>query len=335
MTVDRLGDLALAFSLRKRTTDLKLEIQGLNEELSTGVTSDISSHLSGSYARLTNVERNLRVLDGYKTTIAEAKLHTDTMQMELDRISSVTSEFTNDLIAANASNVASTRPAISAEAQSNFETIVASLNGQAAGRTLFGGDVADTAPLLDGTAILAELNVLVLSLTSAQDVQTAISDWFDDPAGFDTFAYSGGTNAQPAFQVAQTTSVSVDVRANDTAFKDTLKAFAYAALASEPSLSLSTDDQKALFQFAIDGMLSSQEDLTSLQAGLGLAQEQIENWSVRNETERVGEEFAKGALLEIDPYEAATRLEAAQFQLQSVYTVTVRLSEMSLVNYIR
>jgi len=335
MTVERLGDLAMAFSLRKRTTDLKLEIQSLNEELSTGVTSDISSHLNGSYARLTNVERNLRVLDGYKTSLAEAKLHTDTMQMELQRISNVTSEFANDLIAATASNVASTSGSVSAEAQSNFATIVASLNGQAAGRTLFGGDVADTVPLVDGTAILAELNTLVVSLTSAQDIQTAIADWFDDPAGFETFAYSGGTNAQPAFQVAETTSVSTDIRATDTAFKETLKAFAYAALASEPSINLPDDEQKELFQFAIDGMIASQEDLISLQAGLGLAQEQIENWSVRNETERVGEELTKGALLEVDAYEAATRLEAAQFQLQSVYTVTVRLSQMSLVNYIR
>jgi flagellar hook-associated protein 3 FlgL len=44
--------------------------------------------------------------------------------------------------------------------------------------------------------------------------------------------------------------------------------------------------------------------------------------------------FAKTGLLEIDPFEAATKLEEVQFQLQSLYSVTVRMSQLSLVKFL-
>jgi flagellar hook-associated protein 3 FlgL len=37
----------------------------------------------------------------------------------------------------------------------------------------------------------------------------------------------------------------------------------------------------------------------------------------------------------VDPYEAATKLEAAQSQLEALYTVTARLSRLNLVDFLR
>ena len=83
------------------------------------------------------------------------------------------------------------------------------------------------------------------------------------------------------------------------------------------------------------GLVYAQQEVVGAQARVVIAQEQIEGWMLRTETEMVGMENARNSLLAVDPYETATRLEAAQFQLESLYTVTVRLSNMSLVNYLR
>ncbi len=81
-------------------------------------------------------------------------------------------------------------------------------------------------------------------------------------------------------------------------------------------------------------MLIAQDDVIALRADVGFVESRIEKVAARNAAEVTGLEFAKVALLEIDPYEAATRLEEAQFQLQSLYTVTVRMSQLSLVNFL-
>jgi flagellar hook-associated protein 3 FlgL len=46
-------------------------------------------------------------------------------------------------------------------------------------------------------------------------------------------------------------------------------------------------------------------------------------------------EIARADLVAIDPFEAATRMEAAQTQLETLYSVTARLSRLSLVDFLR
>ena len=60
----------------------------------------------------------------------------------------------------------------------------------------------------------------------------------------------------------------------------------------------------------------------------------LDRIATRNAAEVTSLTMAKNTLLEADPFEAATKLEEAQFQLQSLYTVTVRSSELSLVNFL-
>jgi flagellar hook-associated protein 3 FlgL len=81
-------------------------------------------------------------------------------------------------------------------------------------------------------------------------------------------------------------------------------------------------------------MLQNQDDLTSLRAQIGFAEARIDSMATRNASESVSLEYAKGTLLAADPYETATRLEEVQFQLQSLYAVTVKTSQLSLVNFL-
>ena len=333
MTFSTLGDLAQAFALRHRNTAIKTDIQRLNQELATGQAADLTKHLGGSYAELSGLERNMRLLEGYSVNIAEAKQLTDVMQTRLDQISTISTEFAGDLITSDSSGSHSTQDAFVNEAKLHFQTIVETLNSQSAGRFLFSGDATNEPALVSSDAILAELDTVLSGAASRADIETRIDLWFANAAGFDTFAYTGGSNAMGSFKMSETTRVSTDIRANADALKDVLAGFAK-VIASDSAL-LTLEDQKELRKQSATDLMTAQESLIGLQAELGLAQEQIENWTVRTAASRTALDYAKGALLAVDPYERATQLEAAQFQLESLYTVTARLSTLSLVNYLR
>jgi flagellar hook-associated protein 3 FlgL len=74
--------------------------------------------------------------------------------------------------------------------------------------------------------------------------------------------------------------------------------------------------------------------MVNLQAQVGFSEARIEALTVRHSTERASLEMARNDLLSVDPYQSATELEQVQFQLQSLYAITSRMSQLSLVNYL-
>ena len=80
--------------------------------------------------------------------------------------------------------------------------------------------------------------------------------------------------------------------------------------------------------------MTSQDRLSALRADVGFAEARIEEAQTRNSAARVGLETARNQLLVADPYETAIRLEEAQFQLESLYSVTARTARLSLLNFL-
>ena len=137
------------------------------------------------------------------------------------------------------------------------------------------------------------------------------------------------------FRVGNDETVEVRVTANDAALRDILKQVSIAVISEDASFGFSTSERQGLLRDSGQGLFQIQTDLTAVRASVGSAQARIDAVSTRNATEENALLIAKGALLQVDPYEAATELEAVQFQLQSLYTVTARMSDMSFVNFIR
>jgi flagellar hook-associated protein 3 FlgL len=124
------------------------------------------------------------------------------------------------------------------------------------------------------------------------------------------------------------------VRVNDRAIKDLLMHTALASLADDPGLALSVEKKSEFFRITGEGLQSNQDQLTSLRSKTGFTQERIEMISARNVAEETSTEFARNALLIADPFETATALENVQFHLQSLYAVTVRSAQLSLVKFL-
>jgi leucyl/phenylalanyl-tRNA--protein transferase len=79
---------------------------------------------------------------------------------------------------------------------------------------------------------------------------------------------------------------------------------------------------------------ASKVALAHLVARLGGLQAQVDRAQTRNESEAAALGMARTGMVQIDPYDAATRLQNTETQLQLIYTLTARISRLSLADYL-
>lgn len=335
MNLTSIGDLSRNLLQRTRSTAIKQDLQRLTQELSTGQVTDVNNRLGGDFAYLTDIDRNLARLRGFHVTATEAGLFTDAAQNSLDRLQSVTSELGNDLLSTVPTHVTTLREHNASRAMGDLDIALSMLNGHVAGRSIFGGIQTDISPLRDAETLLTNLHAEIAGLTDPNDIRLAAQTWFDDPAGFNAVMYQGSNTDLADISVSPDHTVSMTLKANDQDFRDILRNIALTALSTDPTLALSGDTQNNLMQRAGEELLNGQDQLASLRADIGVAQARIEEATVRISVERTSFEHARNVLLEADPFETASRIEEAQFQLESLYAVTVRNSQLSLLNFLK
>ncbi len=334
MTTSSIGDLAQSYMLQKRNGAIKQDIARLTEELVTGQTADVRNVLIGNYAFLTDTERKIDVLAGYDVATAEAAQFTEAMQLSLETFSEQVGSLSSTLISAGISPSGSNTQALTTQAKDTFSGLIGTLNSGSAGRQLFSGNTTNQRPMADAEAILADLTAAISGAATPADMLAQATAWFDNPAGFLASAYKGSADAMAAFSVSDGENVALDVRASDPEFFAGLRGAAVAALATDAAFSLSETEQSELFGLASKELLQGESGVITLQSRVGFAQARIDTITARNAAEVTSLQIARNALLEVDPFEAATKLEEAQFQLQSLYSVTVRMSQLSLVNFL-
>lgn len=331
-----LGDLAQGYSLRTRSAAIKQDIQRYSAELSTGQVSDVRQSLVGNYSFLSDVERKVSVLNSYDIAASEATQFSGAMQLALSNFGDLSRELSSALLSAGSSALGAKTIDISDDARATLDALVNTLNTNAAGRSLFAGNATDTAPLTDSATILTDLNTAIVSVgaTTPTDIMAAAELWFNDPAGFAANAYQGSADPLSSFALSPSDTVAIDLRADNAGLTRALRGAAVAALATDPAFGLTATQQSELFTLAGADLLIGQDDIVALQADVGFAEARIEGIAARNAAEVTSLNMARNALLEADPFNAATKLEEVQFQLQTLYSVTVRNSQLSLVNFL-
>lgn len=334
MTGLNLGDLSQSYQLRQRNNAMKQEMMRLTTELSTGQVADVRQVLAGNYSYLTDIERKLDILSGYNVATTEAAHFTEAMQTALGRVEDIGGDLSASLLIAGTSAIGVTGSDTVAEARNALEAMVGAFNTDIAGRHLFSGTATDQQPLADVDVLLDELKLAMAGATDPDTMLTAAQTWFDAPAGFEALIYQGSGDALAPFAMSQTEKVTLDIRATDPKLRNVLMATAVSALADDASFGLDINGQSDLFAKTGEKMLTAKDTLTALRAEVGAVEARVDQIQARNGAEVYSLEYARTKLLEVDPYETATRLEDVQFQLQSLYSVTVRMSQLSLVNFL-
>ncbi|MGP3725045.1 flagellin [Cereibacter sphaeroides] len=333
MSAVSLGDLARTFLLRRQNAALKADVQRLSTEVVTGLAADVRQKTGGDLSALQAIDGSLTVLAARASATGEAASIASALQTGLARLDGLASDMSMKLLSVGNNATAMTTDQLGEEAEEAFRTAVATLNTRVGDRSIFAGTRPQQAAVLDADTILTALDTVIAGATTAADVQTAIEAWFDDPSGYSALAYTGG--GRPAsVTIATGEIVALEVTADSSAIRDSLKGLALAAMLNRGALSGALSERVSLGERAGSAILQGQTARVDLGARLGRAEARIHSATISNAAEVTSLQMARKELLGTDEYETAILLKATQAQLETLYNLTVRLSQMSLTDYL-
>lgn len=220
-----------------------------------------------------------------------------------------------------------------AAARIALDGAVAAFNTRFEDRALFSGDAVDRLPFGNAGALLDDVRALYASSADAAAFDAALDAYFDDPAGgFATTFYQGGDGEAARVEIADGELIEVSVRGDEPAIRNLLRGLASLAVAAE---SAPSDLRDGAIASGAATLLSASDNVAALRADLGAAEQR----AAAREASLDAEEAALLAVYNDrtarDPFEAAAELRQIEAQLEASYVMTARISQLSLVNYIR
>jgi flagellar hook-associated protein 3 FlgL len=161
-----------------------------------------------------------------------------------------------------------------------------------------------------------------------------------DPANqmsFDSrFANGEDPLPPPPVELADGEYLDYAMRGDVAELRDMIRGLAMASVVVDgPERIANEASRTAVMELAGQAIIKATDDITELRATLGLAEQRIEEAQTRTEAQRTTLELARSDLIGRDQYETATRITELENQLQMIYALTARTSQLSLLNFIR
>lgn len=331
-----MSDLASSMQLQRNNSSIKSSLFETGQKLATNELSVSEISDAGNIQKLFGFDRSLELIQRHKQATDAGRIRLDSMQTILGNIRDIAANVGLGVLGAvNGSNAGST--IIEANgAVPALESVVSMLNSNIAGQSLFSGAATDRAPLVPAAQIQGDIDAIVAGSPDAVTALAAIDGYFTSPTGgFATTAYTGSASNAPDIRISETERVSVPVRADTSAIRETIRNLTIIAAVANGGFPGSPTDQKTLLLDAANQNLMTSDGLIQLREKTGYDQERLETAAARNEAERSRFMVARIEIANADPYETASKFQELQGQLEKMYTVTSRLSQLTLTNFLR
>lgn len=334
MISSQIGDLYRFSRSAQQTNLIKSDLFRLATELSSGKKSDLARSL-GMNAETAKAHRHqIDRIDSYLQNSRIADTRLSTIQASLDRIAQIQSS-QNSRLALNIDTLDDTQVSIVASAsKTGFADAVSALFARAGNVAVFSGTKTDQASVPPAHEILDNLKATLALPASATSLASQVEAYFESgTGGFETQDYRGGPISTSGFAIAEGKQITTPVSALSPAIRQTLTGLALASIASDDTITPEIADKKAILT-AARNKLADTAPLTALQSSIGAIQERVSETSAQQTAQRTALSMHLNTLTQADPFETAGRLQEVQLQLETHFTVSSRLSRLSLVNYL-
>lgn len=335
MPIQNVGDMSQHFQSLRQVGEVKTTLNRLSNELATQRKSDVTASLGGATARLETYEREINRLTSYAGAAEKVGQRLAFMQTTLTGVEDVRSAATSQFLGITTGSRDADVQSAAETGASAFSSFVTAFNQRLGDFALFSGAATDQQPLASADDMMADIKASVVSLDSAEDILAAVDTWFDDPmGGFATMGYLGDTGTPLKQSIGTGGTIEINARADNASTVGLLKSAAVAALADGAVSGLTKTDQAKLIAEAGQMMLNAGDSLTATRASIGANEAKVAEAGVTLSAQITAFQIDRNVLTVADPFETATRLQDVQLQLEMQYTVTARLSQLSLVNFL-
>jgi flagellar hook-associated protein 3 FlgL len=324
------GDYARQLILRRQNADARAQVDALVSEVGTGRKRDLAGEVRGQFMTLAALDADLTSLSAYRDSALELRGRADAMQRVLDTLGTTARETGAQFLAPLPAGEG-VEQALGEDARDRFTMVVDQLNSSLAGRALFAGVAVDGPALANSEDMLSALETAVAGLPDAASVETAVRTWFAPGGDFETVGYLGATEVPRPQTIGAGRSATLAVTASEPSVRELLAGLAMAALSVRPPISGNAAERRELFQIAGITLMNAETEILGTRTKIGVVESAIDRADVATTAEETALRSARSDLTDVDIYEAATKLEAAQGQLELLYAITARNSRLSLV----
>ncbi|MCZ7446177.1 flagellar hook-associated family protein [Agrobacterium rhizogenes] len=367
MKTSFISSLAMQNSMRSTILKAQLEMTNLNTELTTGKHADLGLTLAANTARSLDLNRDVDRISSLVSVNSIATQRLKSSQTALDGMAKAAQEIQKVLVP-NTSSEAPTLTTVSQTISNAFNNFTSFANTAVNGEYLFSGINTDVKPVddyfADGSPLKAayetELNAFMaaqtppvgdfasLSKPQVEAFMTHIEGVFNGTTTVTNPPHSSLTAGQnydfwtsfgsKASDTNMTSRISQNevVETSSNSNSQGMRYFALTAMTSMTFLDPKVDSgiREMVAMKSVTNIGTAINGLNQQQSQLGLSESRV---SKANESLEAQKKIIETHLLDIegiDTYEAKTRLDLLQQQIEIAYSLTSRLQKMSLVNYL-
>jgi flagellar hook-associated protein 3 FlgL len=346
MDTTRISSLAFNSLLRGSTIAAKAELAARSEEATTGRLADAGLSLGAGTGRLRSLSSLHQHLSSIDDANALAGGRLSATQAALEGLSGLTTDMMSLLSAgdmltdANAAKLATARESLasatgfantsysgvslfggvrtSGPAVSDWESGAAQTVFRDAFSSRFGFDISDAAAASISAADMSDF------------LETTARPMFEGPDW--TTNLSSASDEALRSRIAPGESAVTSVNANESSVRALFMATAvtFEFLGSH----LGAEAAGAVSDFALSSLGEANKGLADLQGRVGVMQQRVTRASEAGEARLALLNSMIDAIKGVDPYEAASRVNELTTRLETSYTLTARLQDLSLVRYL-
>lgn len=349
MRTSTTSTLAASEANRRTILEMQSQLVRAQTEATTGRVADVGLQLGTRTAESINLRNDHARLGGIVDTNALVGARLDATQGALGGVLETAQAFLDSLAVAHSGTVDPT--VVRQQGTAALEGLMSALNTTVNGEHLFAGINTDAMPVAGYFSDPAPASRLAVASAfvgafgvpqdspaaagiSATDMQTFLNAGFGglfDAAGW-TADWSSASDQTIRSRISLHETVASGTTANHPALRKLAEAFTMVAdLGLE---NLNDAAAKVVIDRALTAAGEGIGQLASLQASLGTAQQQVTRASERMSLQLDILNTQVNAIESVDPYEAATRVNTLLTQIEMSYTLTGRIQQMTLLNYL-
>jgi len=318
--------------LTAATGELRRQAEASRIEVTTGRKGDLPLALGGKLFDAQLLRGAIDSVGLHREAISRLAMRAGIAQQALSEANSGASQLNAEMLAAlgRGDNLAVTASAV--EARARVDTVIARLNVRVEGRSIFAGDAPDQPSLASGDRLISDIAAIYAAAVNPVQLEADLDFYFNDPAGgFATSIYLGGSGGASSIEIDKGEVVNAAAKADEPAVRDLLRGLAMVAVAGSDSQSAYRD---AALSNAGSSLLRGADGIVEIRTRIGIDERRAGEAEARLNEEETALSVAYNALTAVDSYDAASRLQALESQIEAAYVLTSRLSRLSLTNFI-
>lgn len=335
---------ALRFSLLRAQQDLV----NAQKESQTGSVADTGLALGTRTSVTMSFQRDMDRLNGIVDSNALVSARLKATQNSMSQISSSAQTFLSALTTTSSGSALST--VTQTAAATMLDQLTSILNSSFNGEQLFAGVNTDVKPIDDfnatGSPAKAAFDAAFQGYFGfAQSAPAAANITTSDMQNFLTTQvepqfmgagwqanWSTATDQTISSRITLTETTNTSVSANDDAFRKFM--MTAATVKDMFDSNVGAGGRQAVIDWAISAVGAAVGELGTLQAVTGIAEKRVTDASDRLTVQSDLFQKQIGNMVNVDPYEAATRVNDLLSQIQNSYALTARIQQLSILNYL-